>query len=341
MKNNFKSLILACLVVFSLSNCKKDSDSNTTPTPVANVAPKTAKPTAKPDVSKSVKNEGAKSTQVSAPTPSIKAVNSTGTKPSFAKPTTGPEVTKLTSGNSSFARVNASQADKIQGWAISKVTLKMDGQNIVVFADDVKDRDDDFDGTPNGTDDDDDNDGIKDESDLDDDNDGIADTKDDGDADDDGILDIDDLDDDGDGTADLDEEPDTDLDNDGISNEDEDDDGDGIKNKDEEDYDAVDQNDEDFVGDGLKEVAEAFEKEFDFVIFFSTDGEYLVYDPSEKQDAWDWGYWYVALDVDNFDYLCFDLGDPEDEGVLRLDAVETSSMKTSVYELKKDNDVDV
>jgi hypothetical protein len=349
MKNILKSLLLGSLVVFSLSNCKKDDETKTNPTPVVTaetkVVPTKTKPGAKPSIA-SIKAGDKKSTKVTAPTASTKSVNKTGTKPTFSAPVSGDKSTKLVSGNS-FARVNANQDESVDGWYVTKVSFSSGQESIVLFAENPSERDDDFDGTPNADDDDDDNDGISDSEDDDDDNDGILDSKEaDGDSDDDGINDSEDLDDDGDGTADIDEVEvvDNDIDDDGVTNDMEDEDGDGTVNKDDTDDDGdgtSDTEEDDYVDPSYEQLGAEIEKAFDFVLFFNQDGEYLVYDPSEKEDAWDLGYWYLALGVEGSDYLAFDLGDAEDEGVFEIDGVTDSAVMLSSYDADEDLEIKI
>jgi hypothetical protein len=145
---------------------------------------------------------------------------------------------------------------------------------------------------------------------------------------------VDDLDDDGDGVPD-DEEADTatasntDSDDDGIfDDQDNDDDGDGI----------ADSEDSDDDGDGIDDVDEDDFKQlsnkslFDFSLFFFSTGEYMVYDPSENDDAWDWGYWYFGQDQSN-DFLCMDLGDDDEEVYLMDDVSDPAKLELATYDL--------
>lgn len=298
-----------------ISSCSKKEDDK--PAPQVNLKPTTRKPTAKPDIANNVKNEASKSTKSSGG--ASNAATKGGVKPNFAAPASNATVNKVAGGNASFGRAAASSNTSISGWVINTVMLydEEDSTALVLFTTNPALVDSDNDGTPDVSDLDDDEDGIPDSEDSDDDNDGVADGSDDEDDDNDGILDIDDLDDDGDGVADDDEaDPsnpsNTDSDDDGIfDNDDDDDDGDGILDMEDGDDDG------DGIDDGDEDDLDQLDDAFDFCLFFFSSGEYMVYDPSEGDDAWDWGYWYYAqIQADEF--LCTDLGD-DDEGVYFVD----------------------
>ena len=309
-------IVLFGLLIMGISSCSKKEEDK--PAPQANLKPATQKPSAKPDIDKNVKNEPAKSTKSSGG--ASNSATKGGVKPNFSAPVANTTVNKVAGGNASFGRVAASSNTNIAGWVINTVMLYDDEDTtaLVLYTTNPALVDSDNDGTPDASDSDDDNDGTPDASDSDDDNDGVTDEDDDEDDDNDGIADIDDLDDDNDGVSDDDEEDssDTDSDDDGIAdNEDDDDDGDGIDDDGDvdDDGDGIDDNDEDDF-DSLSD-----DSAFDFCLFFFSSGEYMVYDPSEGDDAWDWGYWYYAqIQADEF--LCTDLGDVDDESVFFVDS---------------------
>ena len=316
----FKSLqILFFLgMVITFSNCSKKDSSTPTPA-VANVKPTTKAPTAKPNVTASVTNEQAKSTKVTTARKSTTKAKG-GIQPEFSVGVSNATTNKLLGGNTTFGRVNTESSmtsPKITGWKISELSFVQGQTTTYLFSSDPAKIDSDFDGTPDVDDLDDDDDGKNDAEDTDDDNDGIPDDKDDGDADDDGIVDIDDLDDDNDGVND--------------DNEIVDSDGDGIL----DDVDTDDDNDgtidTDDLGDISEEKNEGYEEEFDFSIFFFSTGEYMVYDPSENEDAWDWGFWYFASE-DSIDYLCFDLNDPEDETISVVSFPGSTTLNLTIYD---------
>lgn len=324
-QNYFLPLLFAASVGLTLTNCGKKTTDPAPSTPpatsTANIKPITKKPTAAPNVANNVKNEASKSVLVTV----AKATTNTtkgGAKPTMAKPT-GAKVTSLVSGNAN-ART---EATTYSGWMISEVWATDGVDTICTYATNAV-LDTDEDRKPDNIDIDDDNDGIIDTEDTDDDGDGVLDVNDDEDDDNDGLLDIDDLDDDNDGIQDTDDEMsialldtdadkildylDTDDDNDGIlDTADMDDDGDGIDDSSEDDLDD-------------------FEEAFDFVIFFFESGEYFVYDPSESEDAWDWGYWYLGADS-VYTYLATDLGD-EDEELYEIKTVGTSELILSTFD---------
>lgn len=335
MKQNFfLPLLFAVSVGLSLTNCgKKTTDPAPTSPPAAgtaNVKPTTKSPTALPNVANSIKNETSKSIQVTIAKPSNSAIKN-GTKPTMAKPT-GTQVLALVRGSSN-ARIDTTSA---RGWFISEVWATDGIDTIGIYAIDG-DVDSDEDGEPDDVDTDDDNDGDLDAADLDDDGDGVADANDDEDDDNDGILDINDLDDDNDGIQDTDDEMSIallDTDNDGVlDNLDPDDDGDG-------DLDSADSDDDnDGIDDAAEDDLEEFEEAFDFVIFFFESGEYFVYDPSETEDAWDWGYWYLGVDGTN-NYLATDLGD-EDEELYEIDATNGTTLELSTYDVDSGLEVEI
>lgn len=330
-------LILLGLAVVSLSSCSKDAKENPTPTPQANVKPTSRKPGAKPDIANNVKNESAKSSKSNGG----QSLNATkgGLKPNFASPASNAQTNKFAAGNASFGRAavaNSTADASISGWAINSVTLldEADSSVIILFTTDASISDSDEDGEPDINDTDDDNDGTPDAEDGDDDNDGVSDSSDDDDDDNDGIADIDDLDDDGDGVMD-DEESDnstaanTDSDDDGIFDEqDDDDDGDGTADADDLDDDDDGINDDD--EDDFAQLSD--ESIFDFSLFFFSTGEYMIFDPSENEDAWDWGYWYYGQDQSD-EYLCFDLGDDDEEVYIIDEESDANKISIVTYDL--------
>ena len=319
------------VVIIGLSSCGDSSKDNPAPTPV-NVKATTRKPGSKPSIETNVKNEAAKSTKKTGGQSTKASIG--GVKPNFSTPSSNTQVNKLASGNSTFGRTSAVS---VSGWAINTVALydESDSSAIILFTTDASLIDSDEDGEPDVDDTDDDNDGTPDNEDSDDDNDGVSDAADDEDDDNDGILDIDDLDDDGDGVTDDEEEEtatasNTDSDDDGIfDDQDNDDDGDGIDDSADVDNDGDGIDDED--EDDFDELSD--ESLFDFSLFFFSTGEYMVYDPSENDDAWDWGYWYFGQEQsDNF--LCMDLGDDDEEIYLIDDEVsDPAKLELATYDI--------
>ena len=326
--------MLLGLAVLGMSSCSEDKKDPTPTTPQANIKPSTRKPSAKPDIANNVKNEGAKSSKSSGG----QSVNATkgGVKPSFSTPGSNASVNKLAAGNASFGRTAITADAGVTGWAINTVGLydENDTTGYILFTTDPDLMDSDEDGVADAEDTDDDNDGTADADDNDDDNDGVADSSDDDDDDNDGIADADDLDDDGDGTMDDDEADtsspsNTDSDDDGIfDDQDDDDDGDGVADAEDtdDDNDGIDDDDE----EDFDQLAD--DSAFDFSVFFFSSGEYMVYDPSENEDAWDWGYWYYGQDQSD-EYLCLDLGDDDEEVYLLTDESDPNKMEIASYDV--------
>ncbi|TAG56654.1 MAG: hypothetical protein EAZ27_04485 [Cytophagales bacterium] len=338
MKNYL--LIGSASLLLTLS-CSKKEDApapNPKPEPAptsVNLRSTTAKPSAKPNVAVNVKNEASKSTRVTSASPQSADKDKNGATVTLqsANPSNAQSV-KVMRGNTSSQRAEVDGA--MQGWSISEVYIMDEfdpSDTIFVVSNNPKHYDADHDGIEDINDLDDDNDGILDTEDTDDDGDGILDINEDGDADNDGILDVDDLDDDNDGILDVNEvlaimdsdgdgindDLDTDDDNDGIPDtEDTDDDGDGISDEDEDDFASLD-------------------SEFDLSLFFFANGEYITYDASDSNDAWDWGNWYSDA---TGKYISLDLGTDAEE-LYEIESISTdgSSMLVSTYD--EDSDLKV
>ena len=342
-----KTIVFASLSILTLLSCSKKKDAEptpavvaTTPTPnpnATNVKAVTKKPSVKPNIATGVKNGASNSVRVTSATASTdKSKNGTSVsflatvpkKSANLRTTSTSEIDLLIGGNNAS---DVESGDEIpatmHGWAVSNV-VAFDPANpadsIEIYSTDASMIDSDSDGTEDAKDEDDDNDGILDTADPDDDGDGVSDTDDDADDDNDGIADMDDLDDDNDGIQDTDEmlaaadsdndgtldATDTDDDNDGIMDDvDTDDDGDGINDDDEDDLITLDE-------------------DFDFTVFFYDNGEYITYDPSDSEDAWDFGNWYT--DVAN-DFIALDLG-TADEEVFEIESVNETTMVLSSYD---------
>lgn len=340
MKNYLLTSSVALMLAFSCS--KKEDAPKPTPTPTppptsVNLRSSTTKPTAKPNIAVNVKNEPSKSTRPTANTTSTDKNKSAGTVTLLASApsnASGTKTNQVIRGNSGAAK--RTSADGMLGWAITEVymidpTDKSD--TIYVVSNVASHIDSDHDGIEDVSDTDDDNDGTLDTADTDDDNDGVLDTNDDDDDDNDGINDVDDLDDDNDGILDINETialalldtdddgttDDIDTDDDGdkiLDSEDSDDDGDGINDDDEDDESNLD-------------------NEFDFSIFFFENGEYIIYDPSDANDAWDWGNWFSDS---TGKYISLDLG-TEFEELYEIESVNGSEMVVSTYD--EDSDLTV
>lgn len=342
INNQMKNYLLigSASLLLTLS-CSKKEDApapNPKPEPAptsVNLRATTAKPLAKPNVAVNVKNEASKSTRVTTATPESGDKDKNGAKVTLqsANPSNAQSL-RVMRGNTSSQRAEVDGA--MQGWSISEVFI-LDPEDatdtLFVVSNNPAHFDEDHDGIEDSADLDDDNDGILDTDDTDDDGDGVLDVNDDDDDDNDGIADVDDLDDDNDGILDINEvlasldtdddgindDVDTDDDADGrLDTEDTDDDNDGILDEDEDDFASLD-------------------SEFDLSLFFFANGEYITYDASDSNDAWDWGNWYSDA---TGKYISLDLGTDAEE-LYEIESISTdgSSMLVSTYD--EDSDLKV